>query len=236
VFPLRDDVPSRRFPVVTILLILLNAVVFVRELLLGPDAARVLHTHGLIPARELGTLLRTPWMVTEWLSPFVSSMFLHGGWMHVIGNLWFLGVFGDNVEDRLGHLRYLGFYLLAGIVAAVAQVLTSPTSSVPMVGASGAVAGVLGAYLVLYPRARVLTFLPIFIIPFFLHVPAPLYLGLWFLQQLWMGSLSLTGAGAVESVAWWAHAGGFVFGMWIGIGARRRRSRRRTEEASLPRW
>lgn len=224
-FPLRDDVPSRRFPVVTVLLIIINAVVFIREVAVGPDAVRVLHTYGLVPGRELGILVRAPWMVGEWLVPFVTSMFLHGGWLHVIGNLWFLGIFGDNVEDRLGHLRYLGFYLVAGLVAAVAQVITSPTSSVPMVGASGAVAGVLGAYLILYPRARVLTFLPIFIIPFFLHVPAPLYLGLWFLQQLWMGSLSLTGVGAVESVAWWAHAGGFVFGMWVGIGARRRRPR-----------
>jgi hypothetical protein len=225
VFPLRDDVPSRRAPVVTIVLILINAVVFVREVVAGPDAARVLHTFGLVPGRELSTLVRTPWMVGEWLPPFVTSMFLHAGWAHVIGNLWFLGVFGDNVEDRLGRLRYLGFYLLAGLVAAVAQVVTNPLSPIPMVGASGAVAGVLGAYLVLHPRAQILTFLPIFIIPYFFRVPAPIFLGLWFVQQLWMGSMSLASAQAVESVAWWAHAGGFVFGMMVGVQVRRTRRR-----------
>jgi membrane associated rhomboid family serine protease len=156
----------------------------------------------------------------------LSSMFLHGGWLHLIGNMWYLWIFGDNVEDRLGHVRYLVFYLAAGIVAALVQYATSPDSSLPTVGASGAIAGVLGAYAVAFPRARVITLVPLIIFIQVLPLPALLVLGLWFVYQFLFGTLALTTT-ATGGVAFWAHIGGFAFGALAMLLVGRPRSRSR---------
>jgi membrane associated rhomboid family serine protease len=142
----------------------------------------------------------------------LTSIFLHGSWLHLASNLWTLFIFGDNVEDRLGHGRFLGFYLLSGVVAGLAHSLLAPGSTLPTIGASGAIAGVLGAYFVLFPSARVLTFVPLIILPWLVEIPAFVYLGLWFLMQISSGLLDLGAAGAFSGIAWWAHIGGFVFG------------------------
>jgi membrane associated rhomboid family serine protease len=138
---------------------------------------------------------------------------LHGGWLHLIGNMWVLYLFGDNVEDRMGPARYLAFYLLCGLAASLTHYAINPGSTVPTIGASGAISGVLGAYLLLFPTARVITLVPVFIIPFFFEIPAVVYLGFWFVMQLFSGTLSLAGTESSEGVAWWAHVGGFVTGM-----------------------
>ncbi|HVE13590.1 MAG TPA: rhomboid family intramembrane serine protease [Elusimicrobiota bacterium] len=212
-FPIRDNVPSRSFPAVNLGLIGVNAYVFVRELAQGPHLDRFLIKYSLVPARlahpphgiGLGALLL----------PFLTSMFLHGGWMHVIGNMWSLWIFGDNVEDRLGHLRYLAFYLLCGLAAAALQVSVTWGSRLPMLGASGAIAGVMGAYLLLFPSARILTFVPIFFI-WTIEVPAFFFIGGWIWSQVYAGSVAmLAGAERFGGVAWWAHVGGFVGGMLL---------------------
>jgi membrane associated rhomboid family serine protease len=232
-FPLRDDIPSHRPPVVMVMILLANAIVFGIEVLAGREAGALIQRYGLVPAREIALFREAPAAVGAWLLPVFSSMFLHGGWMHVIGNLWFLWIFGDNVEDRFGRVRFLFFYLSCGVVAAVTQVLFNSGSGIPMVGASGAIAGVLGAYFVLYPRAKVVTFIPVFLLPYFVRVPAVLFLGVWFFEQLIAGGLSIgmTGGG----VAWWAHASGFVSGVIQALPVRRRaKARARQEDDWLP--
>jgi membrane associated rhomboid family serine protease len=206
---------------VTVAIIVLNVAVFLWEVLLGPSLPMVLDRFGLVPARFLE--FRDPADPWSYI-PIFSSMFLHGGWMHVGGNMLYLWIFGDNVEDRLGHFRYLFFYLACGVAAAMTQVFFAQDMKTPMIGASGAIAGVLGAYFVLYPRARVLTFLPIFIFGWFVEIPAVLYLGLWFALQLLRGATELgTAAAHTGGVAWWAHAGGFALGVLVGVLARARR-------------
>lgn len=150
-------------------------------------------------------------------------MFLHGGWMHLIGNMWMLWIFGDNVEDRLGHGRYLLFYVLCGLAASWTHILLHPNSTVPAIGASGAISGVMGAYLLLFPRARVITLFPLFFIPYFLELPAIVYLGAWFLMQLFSGAFSILAPGEGGGIAWWAHVGGFLAGALLGPPMRRRR-------------
>lgn len=209
--PLRDDVRPERRPLVTWALILANVLLFLVELGQGHRLEAFFMEHGLVPARVLDA--RT-WKEFDWqvqVGPLVSHMFLHGGWLHLIGNMWFLHIFGDNVEGRLGHVRFLVFYLLCGVAAAAAQIASGPDSFVPMVGASGAVAGVLGAYLLLYPHARVFTLVPFIIFVQFVELPAFLFLGFWALLQFFRGTAELVG-GATEGVAWWAHVGGFAFG------------------------
>jgi membrane associated rhomboid family serine protease len=210
VFPIRDSIPSRSIPFFTYTLIGVNAFAFVYELLLGPRLGPFLMTYALVPAvwspgSEAG--------VWERLTPFVSSMFLHGGWLHVLGNLWTLWIFGDNVEDRLGHFRFLAFYFFCGVMAGAGHLVAHAGSPVPTLGASGAIAGVMGAYFVLFPRARVLTLFPIFIIPLWFEIPAVLYLGFWFLSQLYSGTMGI--GPRFEAVAWWAHIGGFVAGIYF---------------------
>ena len=220
--PLRDENPSRTTPVVTRGLIALNAAVFFYELWLGPELRDFILAWGMIPAR-LGATLEVGGEPLAWTAAtFVSSMFLHGGWAHMIGNVWYLWIFGDNVEDRLGSLRFLLFYLGAGICASLLHTLTNVDSNVPTVGASGAIAGVLGAYAVTFPGARVITLVPLF--PFFQVIPIPaiLVLGLWFVFQILSGTLSLGMGGAGGGVAWWAHIGGFVFGVVVARMAGRR--------------
>jgi membrane associated rhomboid family serine protease len=222
-FPYRDDNPTLGTPVVTILLIGLNlaAWVFVQGMGADPLLAKSVCELGLIPGEYLGRLqpgLTVPVSPelgciiesrSDWYTP-LSSMFLHGGWFHLIGNMWFLWLFGNNVNDSMGHFRFLVFYLLCGIAAAAAQTLVNPSSPIPMVGASGAISGVMGAYIVLYPKVRVhiLVFLGFFITT--VVVPAYLMLGYWFLLQLLGGVPAL---GSEEGgVAFWAHAGGFIAG------------------------
>jgi membrane associated rhomboid family serine protease len=224
-FPYRDNNPSATLPVVTIVLIALNCIAFVVELQQGQGLDEFVNGYGLTPSRVFGNAgpgsvdVVLPWepeqhqvySVPVWLT-FFTSMFLHGGWLHLLGNMWYLWIFGDNVEDRMGHFKFLLFYLLCGLGAALAQAAANTGSDVPMVGASGAIAGVLGAYLIAFPYARVSTliFLGFFITV--VQMPAFVLLGLWFALQFFsgMGSMSLNEAGGV---AWWAHVGGFVAGM-----------------------
>ena len=225
-FPLRDENPSSTTPVVTRLLIAANLAVFAYELWLGPDLKPFFTSYALIP-RHLLLALNGAAPVSAAAVPLLSSIFLHGGWVHVIGNMWYLWIFGDNIEDRLGHLGYLAFYLVAGVVAGIIHVASNPGSAVPTVGASGAIAGVLGAYAAAYPRARVITLLPLF--PFFVvPMPALLVLGFWFVVQFASGALVLAG-GASGGVAVWAHVGGFGFGFLVMLLARGLTARRGPE-------
>jgi membrane associated rhomboid family serine protease len=204
VIPLRDSARSRRVPAVTWALIGLCAAAFWAELAAGPGLDEMVHRYALIPARLVALSQRIGPFHLEVLTPLVTSMFLHGDLCHLGGNLLFLWVFGDNVEDRFGHLGYLAFYLAGGVAAALVQVASEPSSTVPTLGASGAIAAVMGAYLALYPRARIHSLVLLGLCVTTLEVPALIYLGLWFaLQILHSGS---------QGVAWWAHIGGFAFG------------------------
>ena len=201
--PLRDVIPSRTTPVVTVTIIALNAAAWLYELAVPRDMLPIfLQVYGVVPAD-----LRPASLFT--------SMFLHGGWSHIIGNMWYLWIFGDNVEDRLGHGRFFVFYLLCGIVSAMGQVLMDPTSSLPTIGASGAIAGVMGAYFVLYPRSRVLTLIPLIIIWEVIELPAIFLLGFWFLMQLVSAGTVATTANS-GGVAFAAHIVGFVAGL-VGV-------------------
>jgi len=215
--PLRDNIPSRTFPIVNILIIAANVLVFMLELSLGPRSLdRFMQVFGVVPAYVFAwPRLHDP--LSGLVVPFFTSMFLHGGWLHLIGNMLYLWIFGDNVEDRLGHFRYLVFYLLCGIGAGFAHTIMNPITTIPSVGASGAIAGVLGAYVVSYPGARVLTLVPIFIFIQFIELPAWLVLGLWFLTQFLSGtaSLAVTTSANTGGVAWWAHVGGFLIGILL---------------------
>ncbi len=220
--PIRDTIRARRFPIVNTLLIILNVVVFFLEASLGSRTLnRLIFTFGLVPVRFwAGTGLN------RWL-PIFTSMFLHGSWLHVISNMLALYIFGDNVEDRMGSLRYLVFYFLGGTLGALAHLWAYPTSQLPTVGASGAIAAVLGAYLVLYPRARVITLVPLLLFFPIIEIPAIVYLGFWFLVQLLSGT-SAVAANTFQGggVAWWAHIGGFLAGMllvWLFASRRQRR-------------
>ena len=222
--PIRDSIRSRTTPFVTVGLIIVNVIVFLKEVSLGSGSQEVLELFGFIPARFVhwaddGGNPLSPFRFL----PIFTAMFLHGGWLHIIGNMLYLWVFGDNVEDRLGHARFVVFYFLCGAAAFGAQTLANPESTVPAIGASGAIAGVLGAYFILYPRSRVLTLIPIFIIPWFVEIPAVVYLGLWFVLQLFSGAIELTShAGQMGGVAWWAHAGGFISGIVLCLVMRKR--------------
>jgi membrane associated rhomboid family serine protease len=207
--PLRDTIPSSRVPLVNYAIIAANVAVLLHETTLGPRLDEFVYTYGLVP-REFAP------------EALVTSMFLHGGWGHLLGNMLYLYIFGDNVEDRLGHLRYLAFYLLCGIAAGATQALTNPDSNVPMVGASGAIAGVSGAYLLFFPRARVVTILPLFIFLQIVEIPAVFFLAVWFLWQLASGVATIGTRSAAGGVAVWAHVGGFVSGMVLGPSLRRR--------------
>jgi len=220
-FPYRDDNPTLETPVITMLLIAANAAVWILVQGMGqdPTLARSVCQLGLIPAEYLGrvapgtSIPLSPGEVCvlgvehHWYTP-LSSMFLHGSWLHIIGNMWFLWLFGNNVEDSMGHGRYLAFYLLCGLAAAAAQTFVSPSSIVPMVGASGAISGVMGAYIVLYPRVRIHMLIVLVFFITRIVVPAYLMLGYWFLLQLVSGSAAQSEGG----VAFWAHVGGFLAG------------------------
>jgi len=225
-FPLRDSIPSSRPPLVNVLVIGSCVVLFLFELSLGRHLERFLTLYAFVPARFFHPALFEASFGFN-LGSLVFSMFLHGGWLHLIGNMWFLWVFGDNVEDAMGHFRYAIFYLASGAAAALAQALAAPHSTVPMVGASGAIAGVLGAYFVWFPWSRVKTLLFLGIFMTITELPAPLFLLLWFVVQFFSGTLSLAAAGAAGGgVAWFAHIGGFVAGAAIALALRRGRGAR----------
>ena len=220
--PLRDLNPTRTTPVVNYLIIALNVLVFLRELSFGPDLERELFNVAFIPAR-----FWIPGYLLPNLATIFISMFLHGGFLHIASNMLYLWIFGDNIEDQLGHGRYLFFYLACGFGATLSHAFFNPTSRVPAIGASGAIAGVLGAYLILFPRARVTTLIPIFIFITIRELPAIFILGFWFVLQLFSGVGSLSAAGQEQAggVAYFAHIGGFVLGM-ILIAVMRPRRRR----------
>src|SRR6266704_2043502 len=222
--PLRDDIPASRFPAATVGIIAINVVVFLYELRLGPDLENLLLSFAVIPARYTQPEVAQLFTLSQQIFAFFSSMFLHGGWLHLLGNMWTLWIFGDNVEDRLGRARYLGLYLAGGFAAALLHIYTNAGSTVPTIGASGAIAGVMGAYFRFYPSARVETLVPPFIFGPYFVLPAVLFLGWWFLLQFFNGALSLGASGAgFSGVAWWAHVGGFMFGFGIALFARRER-------------
>src|SRR5437867_9285968 len=223
--PIRDTVPRQNPPIATWTLILINGVIFLFELMLPmPVLERFFYLFGIVPAR----FTHPDWAVWAGFPlddywPFLTSMFLHGGWLHLIGNMWTLWIFGDNVEDRLGRGKYLALYLVSGVAAALVHIYTNLGSQVPTIGASGAIAGVMGAYFRFFPHARVETVIPPFIFGPFFVLPAVLFLGWWFLLQFFNGALSLgAGANGFGGIAWWAHVGGFAFGVAVCLFARRR--------------
>ncbi len=219
--PLKDLNPRRSTPFVTVLIILANVAVFLYQVSLGPSAGRALaYAFGMIPARVELFLTGHPVTLSQAFVPLLTSMFLHGGWLHLIGNMWFLWIFGDNIEDYLGHFNYLLFYLVCGVAAGLSHTFANLNSIVPAVGASGAISGVMGAYIVLFPASRVLTLIPLFFFFFTVQLPAVVILGYWFLIQFLSGVGSL-GVQTQGGVAFWAHIGGFVVGAVLVMGSRR---------------
>lgn len=220
--PLKDDNPTRIIPAITWGMILVNVLVFLYQVSLGPQQGqRFIYQYGAIPAVVFGYKSLPSYLAA--IPPRVSlftNMFLHGGWLHLIGNMWYLWIFGDNIEEAMGRLRYLAFYLICGVIASVSHVLSNPDSVLPSIGASGAISGVLGAYLLLYPRARVLVLIPLGFFMRLMYIPAAFVLGFWFVLQLLSGSMS--GGQDGGGVAFWAHIGGFIAGMLL-VGMFKRR-------------
>jgi membrane associated rhomboid family serine protease len=207
--PLRDTAQSRNYPVINNTIIAINVFFFLIELSKGHGLDQFIQTYGLVPARysvpEIGAL----YSLGQQAIAFLSFMFIHGGFWHLLGNMWFLYIFGDNIEDLLGHARYLIFYIMCGLASGLFHLFISWNSTIPTIGASGAIAGVMGAYLISYPRAKILTMIPFFI-PYFIEIPAFFFLGIWFLLQF----LNAAGSSAQGGgIAWWAHIGGFISGI-----------------------
>jgi membrane associated rhomboid family serine protease len=214
-FPIQDIAPRRKVPIATYILMGINIGVFLLEVSLPPEILKMVVFHfGVVPARYT-----TDSFVAKELLPgfkyidLVTCMFLHGGWVHLFGNMWTLWIFGDNVEDNMGSLRFVIFYLTCGITASLFHVYMHPDSLIPIIGASGAISGVLGAYYVLFPFSRVIVLVPVFFLPFFFEMPAVLYLAWWFFLQLFSGTLSVVHQQIAGGIAWWAHVGGFIAGV-----------------------
>ncbi len=213
--PLRDNIPRVHYPVMVVALIVVNSLFYLLETRLSPFQLQGLfHLLGVVPAR----FVHPDWAqgvgypaANIW--PFFTYMFLHSGFWHLLMNMWMLWIFADNIEDVTGHFRFLAFYLLCGLAALIVHIIFNLDSSVPVVGASGAIAGVMGAYFVLYPHGKVHTFLPVIFLPLFVQVPAVIFLGVWILMQIFSGMISQ--AGSSQGVAWWAHVGGFLAGMFL---------------------
>ncbi|MFO7739211.1 MAG: rhomboid family intramembrane serine protease [Desulfatiglandaceae bacterium] len=208
--PIRDTIQSKNYPVINNIIIGVNILVYFIQMAQGENLNRFIVTYGLVPARYSISQIAAYFTFGQQAFAFFSFMFLHGGLLHLLGNMWSLYIFGDNVEDRLGPLRYLLFYLLCGFLSGISHLLINWHSQVPTIGASGAIAGIMGAYFLLYPGSKILTLIPIFFIPYFVQIPAFLFLGFWFFLQFISAAGSSVQAGGV---AWWAHIGGFVFGM-----------------------
>jgi len=209
-FPIRDTAASKNYPIVNTAIIGLNILFYLFQLSQGSGLDRFIYTYGLVPARYTVPEVMSYFTLWQQAVAFVSFMFLHGGFFHLLGNMWSLYIFGDNVEDHLGPIRYLVFYLLSGIASGLVHMLSNTHSMIPTIGASGAVAGVMGAYIILHPNARILTLIPIIFIPWFVEIPAFIFIGVWFLMQL-MSAAGSDGSGG--GIAWWAHIGGFIFGI-----------------------
>jgi membrane associated rhomboid family serine protease len=208
--PIRDTNSSRNYPVVNNTIIGINILVYLLQLSQGPEIDRFIYLYGLVPARYSLPHVASYFTFFQQAFSLLSFMFLHGGFFHLLGNMWSLYIFGDNVEDRLGPFRYIVFYLTSGMVSGLSHLFLNASSNVPTIGASGAIAGVMGAYLILYPRSKILTLIPIIIIPWFVEIPAYFFIGFWFALQLVNAAGSQGGAGGI---AWWAHIGGFIFGI-----------------------
>jgi membrane associated rhomboid family serine protease len=207
--PLRDTIRSKNYPVVTTAIIVVNALLYIIELSQGSQLDRFIFTYGLVPARYSIPSISAYYTLGQQIFSFLSFMFIHGGFIHLLGNMWSLYIFGDNVEDRLGPLRYLLFYLLCGCASGISHLVVNWHSQIPTIGASGAIAGVMGAYLILYPRSKILTLIPFFFFFPIIEIPAVFFLGIWFFFQF----LSAASAGGQGGIAWWAHIGGFIFGI-----------------------
>jgi len=205
--PLRDNIKHQRFPVVNWVIIIANTLIFLYELKLGPQAESFIYTWGLLPARTD--------LAGNYSETFLTNMFLHGGWGHFLSNMWILFIFGDNVEDRMGRFGYLVFYLLCGILAGLTHFLLYRSSGVPAIGASGAISGVMAAYMFLFPKSDIISFVPLFFIPLLIPIPALIYIGIWFVGQFFNGTYHLLFSGTATGIAFWAHIGGFVGGMLI---------------------
>lgn len=215
-FPLYDNVRARSYPFVTFAIIILNVLAFIFEISRGAEIEEFVQTFGFVPARYSRGIVHPEYSMIEQILPFVTSLFLHGGFFHLILNMWFLWIFGDNVEDRMGHVRFAIFYLVCGLLATVTHFLTNLDSTLPSVGASGAIAGVMGAYFILFPGAMVTVLVPFFFIPLFFDIPAFFFLGFWFIMQFYGGYVTLLSpVEHVRGIAWWAHAGGFLGGMML---------------------
>lgn len=228
-FPLKDTIPSSRRPVMTLSLIAANVAVFIYQLSLSRQTVIVgrevwsaldvfVYQFAMVPARFTDGEFSTAMIRSLGWAPFPlltmgTSIFLHGGWMHVLSNMWALWIFGDNVEDEMGPWKFLAFYLLCGLAANLAQFASSPFSKIPVLGASGSIAGVMGAYMVMFPHSRIITLFILFIFPYFIALPATIYLGIWFFMQFLGGATSVLSRGMQGGVAYWAHIGGFLFGL-----------------------
>lgn len=208
--PIRDTIQSKTPPIVTVGLIVVNSLVFFFQLSLGYKLNDFLAVFGLVPTRFIHLLEKG--QILAGILPLFTCMFLHGGWLHIIGNMWYLWIFGDNVEDRVGHAKFFIFYILCGFLSGFTHTLMNPHSGVPTVGASGAIAGIMGAYIVLYPRAKIWTLIPIFFFVQFIEIPAFVFLGFWIIMQFVIGAFSHNMGPLQGGVAWWAHVGGFAAG------------------------
>ncbi len=213
--PIRDRNPSSTFPYVTIGIIIINILIFLYELSLESELGEFIMKFGVVPLKVSYYSQVPDLTFISTFFPFISSMFLHGGFIHLIGNMWFLWIFGDNIEDKLGHFKYIAFYFICGIIASSVHVFFNSQSNIPCVGASGAIAGVLGAYMITFPRARVVTIVPLFIFIQVIELPAMVVLGFWFVIQFFNGATSITASTSGAGVAWWAHIGGFAAGVVI---------------------
>jgi len=208
--PIRDTIPSKNYPIVNHCIIGINVVLYLAQMAQGPDLNRFVYIYGLVPARYSIPQITSYFTTGQQFFSLLSFMFLHGGFWHLLGNMWSLYIFGDNVEDRLGPLRYIVFYLLCGITSGLSHLIFNLNSNIPTIGASGAIAGVMGAYLILHPNAKILTLIPIIFIPWFIEIPAFFFLGFWFVLQF----INAAGShGGIGGIAWWAHIGGFIFGI-----------------------
>ena len=225
-FPLKDTIPSRTFPIITLSIIVINSIIFIYELYLGSDVDHLVSSLGVTPVLYTQAWQENPWQLISGIVPLLSSLFLHGGWLHVISNMWYLWIFGDNVEDRTGHFRFLLFYLFCGILATFSHIILNPISDIPTIGASGAIAGVMGAYFILYPRSRIVTLFFLLIFVQIVEIPALYFLGFWIILQVISGTLSTGLTAASGGVAWWAHIGGFLAGLIFIFSFRKTRKRK----------
>ena len=226
--PLRDNIRSRTVPFVSYAFIGINILVFLFEITLGAGVDRFVGAFGVVPERTIYILFQAPEYIHLAVIPLFTSMFMHGGWFHLLGNVLFLYIFGDNIEDTLGHFRYAVFYIGCGVAASLIHLATHPASTIPTIGASGAIAGIMGAYFLLFPGSRIVTLVPFFFFIQLIEVPAFVFLGIWFLIQFLSGFFSFAVSSELSRIAWWAHIGGFAVGAgYVLLRYERLRSRRK---------